>query len=344
MYNLLNDRVVETCEAHDQRSSCGDSFIYLEGYEVAQMFLTYEQLVTKLMDEKNLTIQDRTYAILTLKRIGYFALISGYKKLFKNSTTKKYKDGTKIEDIVLLYHFDKNLRELFLKNLLTLERHISSLLSYYFTEKFGEAQCHYLNRGNFNCNDRNNRAIDRLILKLHKKADTNEYDPIRYHRETYQNVPLWVLVNVLTFGELSKFYQFTTQDLQCKISKNFNSIKERALRQILSVLTKFRNACAHNERLFMYKTKDDIPDLLLHSRLNIPKSGTTYRYGKKDLFAVVLSLRYLLLKSDFSQFKNDLSKLITCYVKQENAINRTDLLQYMGFPENWEYVTRYRNI
>ena len=39
-----------------------------------------------------------------LTQIGYFSLIGGYKTPFKKPTTQKYKDGTRFEDIVALYH------------------------------------------------------------------------------------------------------------------------------------------------------------------------------------------------------------------------------------------------
>ena len=56
-------------------------------------FLTYPQQIQKLKD-KNLTITDNAAATITLHHYGYFALISGYKDLFKNPTTKDYRDGT----------------------------------------------------------------------------------------------------------------------------------------------------------------------------------------------------------------------------------------------------------
>ena len=45
-------------------------------------FLTYPQQIQKLKD-KNLTITDDAAATITLHHYGYFALISGYKDLFK---------------------------------------------------------------------------------------------------------------------------------------------------------------------------------------------------------------------------------------------------------------------
>ena len=117
----------------------------------------------------------------------------------------------------------------------------------------------------------------------------------------YGNVPLWVLFNGVTFGSLSKFYSFTTQDIQTKVAKNFDKVNRKQLEQYLSVITKFRNVCAHGERLFSYQTRNDIPDTDLHVKLGIPKNGTQYALGKRDLFAVVIAFRYLLSNEDFKQ-------------------------------------------
>ena len=49
--------------------------------------MTYEQQIQKLRD-KNLLVPNESEAIETLRLNGYFALITGYKNLFKNPTTK----------------------------------------------------------------------------------------------------------------------------------------------------------------------------------------------------------------------------------------------------------------
>ena len=93
-------------------------------------FLTYAQQIQKLKD-KNLVIPDEPNAAAILHRYGYFALITGYKDLLKNRTTKCYLDGTTFDDIVAIYHFDEQLRELTFRYLLHIERHIRSSLSWY---------------------------------------------------------------------------------------------------------------------------------------------------------------------------------------------------------------------
>ena len=79
-----------------------------------KIFLNYDQQIEKLKNEKNLRIDDTAYAKEILRQTSYYSLIGGYKDIFKKPTTKKYKDGTRFEDIVELYYFDENLRQLLL--------------------------------------------------------------------------------------------------------------------------------------------------------------------------------------------------------------------------------------
>lgn len=306
-------------------------------------FLSYDDQLEKLEKEKNLVISDRKYAQIMLQRIGYFSLINGYKFPFKNHTTKKYKVGTSFEDIVALYKFDENLRELFLKYILQIERNIRSLLSYYFTEKYGADQSFYLDSANYSSGKKYNNDVARLIATFNNLANHNsDYPYINHQRITYGNVPLWVLFNGITFGTLSKFYSLITQDLRIKTSKNFLSVNEKQLEQYLSVITKFRNVCAHNERLYSYQTKNDIPNTALHAKLSIPQKGTQYVYGKHDLFALVISFRYLLPNDDFIKFKKSLIMIISHYLHSQASISESELLKYMGFPTNWKTITRFK--
>lgn len=310
---------------------------------MAKPFLSFDDQIDHLENNKNLTIFDHDYARRVLKQIGYFSLVGGYKTPFKNPTTRKYKDGTTLEDIVALYKFDENLRELFLKYILQIERHMRSLLSYYFTDKHGEQQIHYLNPANYTNNPKHTANVTRLISTLDTLANRNsDYPYINHQRITYGNVPLWVLVGAISFGSLSKFYSLVTPDIKVKVSKNFEKVNEKQLEQHLTVITKFRNVCAHNERLYLYNTRDDIPDTDIHKKLGIPKNGSQYTYGKRDLFALVISFRYLLPDEDFKKFKASLSRILKHYIDSTTAMTEIDLYKYMGFPANWKKISSYR--
>ena len=117
---------------------------------MAKPFLTYDEQLGKLINEKDLVIRELEYAENKLKQIGYFTLIGGYKHPFKNKTTGKYKYDVTFEEIVMLYQFDEELKALFLKYILHEERKIKSLLSYHFCDRFGEAQDSYLDVNSYN--------------------------------------------------------------------------------------------------------------------------------------------------------------------------------------------------
>ena len=112
--------------------------------QTPKKFSSFSDQVSWISDEKGIKIKDREYAEEMLRQIGYFPLMGGYKHLFRISNTKKYKAGTSFEEIVSLYKFDAELRELFFKYLLQIERQMRSLMSYYFTEMYGAEQKQYL--------------------------------------------------------------------------------------------------------------------------------------------------------------------------------------------------------
>ena len=89
-------------------------------------FLTYEQQLIKLRDEKHIVITDETKTLCKLQQVGYYSLVSGYKHLFRIPAQKIYKNGTAFEELVSLYEFDEALRELFLHFLLLLPRRVHS--------------------------------------------------------------------------------------------------------------------------------------------------------------------------------------------------------------------------
>ena len=301
----------------------------------------FSDQVSWISDEKGIKIKDREYAEEMLRQIGYFPLMGGYKHLFRISNTKKYKAGTSFEEIVSLYKFDAELRELFFKYLLQIERQMRSLMSYYFTEMYGAEQKQYLDANNYNNTKRNHATIVKLIATLKRATTTTDYTYINYYRKTYGEIPLWVLANVLTFGNLSKMFRVFPQSLKSKVSKNFEPLNQHQMEQFLSVLTKYRNVCAHGERLFTYRTVDAIADTPLHKKLSLPQSGNQYEKGKQDLFAVVIAFRYILPGKDFLEFKRKLIKEIDRVNREVEHISEVELLNKMGFSENWKSITKY---
>ncbi|MBR1860082.1 MAG: Abi family protein [Selenomonadaceae bacterium] len=306
-------------------------------------FLTYPELIDKLKS-KGMVINDADLAIHTLKKYGYYSLICGYKGPFKNKTTKQYIDGTRFEDIVKLYEFDKALREHFLHYLLLIEAKIKVAVAHCFSEKYTEQQEMYLNPKNYDfTTKRNKEDIAKLTDKLRMPIESYSYPYIMHAKIEHNNVPLWVLFNAISFGVVSKMYTLLPLDLKTTIAKEYARVKVPDLESMLLLTSRCRNKCAHGERLYSFHNKEALSAMPLHDKLKIPQKGSEYKYGQKDLFAVVIALRYLLDDSDFKTFKSELAKMIDKYVVNNSVGSNEDIFEAMGFPSNWKNITRYRN-
>ena len=303
-------------------------------------FRTYQELLDILSSQKGMIVEDNEQAIDLLKRCGYFALVVGYKKPFKQKNGK-YKPRTTLDDLYKLYVFDSDLRALFLKYILIIENHIKSLLSYAFCMKYGDDEKAYLFAPNYAYTERNAEGINKLIEKLSAALHShdNRYPYIRHQKAKHNNVPLWVLMKAMSFGVVSSMYSFLPQSIQQGISREFAHVNEGMLVQMLDLLARVRNVCAHNERLFNYRyNKGSIDDMPAHKALCIPRGKMgVYQRGKRDLLAAILVLFYLLPKKDFIEFASSLDTMISCFLNEERIIQTLQLYKDMGLVENLSF-------
>ena len=121
--------------------------------------------------------------------------------------------------------------------------------------------------------------------------------------------------------------------VQSEVSRELKGIYSHQLSAILNVLTKYRNVCAHGERLYNYRTQKSLLDLPLHSQIK-----GLYNISKNDLFNVCISLKYLLPKDNFDGFIDDLSFVIQLYFEKLDDYYRSEILKCMGFPDNWKEI------
>lgn len=75
---------------------------------------------------------------------------------------------------------------------------------------------------------------------------------ISHYMLNYGYIPLWVLINSVTLGLISKFYSNMKDNDKNNVARKFG-LSSNALVVFLKVLTIFRNACAHDERFYNLK-------------------------------------------------------------------------------------------
>ena len=308
-------------------------------------FLTYEKLIQKL-ENKKLSFTDKydkEYTIKLLKDNGYFSLVCGYKDMFKSKKTNDYIAGVNIHDIYSLFLFDDNMRSILFKYILIAERKIKSLYSYAFVETFDELQTTYLDTTKYDYINADAKKINGIneLVQILTKLITPPFDKnyLRHQYKKHHNIPMWVVIKALSLGNVSKMYSFSTNAVKTKISKEF-VLSEGELVSVFELISKFRNICAHNERLYDYKVKKSsyICDTSVHRVLNIKKKKNEYIQGKRDLFALLICLKFLIDNKNFEQMIDKIDNLIEELLNSSKKVQRSNLLKTMGFPENWKTI------
>ncbi|MCI8637310.1 MAG: Abi family protein [Clostridia bacterium] len=298
-------------------------------------FKTIDEQI-ELLQSRNLHIENEETAKEVLLNNNYYYLINGYKDLFLNrkSKTEKFRNRTTLEEIYSLYEFDRKIRIIFLEYILLIERKIDTYIGYEFSKNYGHKD--YLIPENFNNISKNKELIDKFLNDInfeiaHQYKNSNKM--IRHYLDVYKYIPLWVLIRILSFGKVSKFYSFMKQKEQNNVSRKFN-IKSETLKVYLINLGNVRNICAHDEKLYDVILKNRINTTNYHKKLDLIKIDDKTAYATRDLFSIVIILKALLEKEQFNEFYNRIIETIKELENKLLSLKIDKVLYKMGFPKN----------
>ncbi|WP_225352223.1 Abi family protein [Limosilactobacillus equigenerosi] len=100
------------------------------------------------------------------------------------------------------------------------------------------------------------------------KTYNSKANPIKYYREKYGNVPPWIIVKGLTFGESIYWYKLSKPNIRVKIISRMFGLnpeiidaadKDLKIKQLfgdlLSLYLTYRNQCAHGGRIYNHRSK-----------------------------------------------------------------------------------------
>lgn len=304
-------------------------------------FKTFNQQL-KILRSRGLNVPTNGLPKRYLEKENYYNVINGYKDLFlktrrTQTTDEVYRDGAQFSEIKALYEFDFELKSIILKRILRVENMIKTIIAYNFSEKYGHDN--YMKMDNFNYKPGDAKSIKHVMDLITgvqgiiaKQVD--KHDAIKHYMIEYGYVPLWVLVNILPLGTISKFYSLMKQSDKQGVSKEFN-LTDAELVNILKNLTYCRNKCAHGERLYNFKSSAEIRENNVHRQLSIQKVNGKLSNGTKDLLSVIISLKLLLSKKDFNKMITEINNEILTLKKELKVISIEDVYREMGFVTNW---------
>jgi abortive infection bacteriophage resistance protein len=283
-------------------------------------------------------------AMRILETENYYNVINGYKELFLASpatpaSDEVYKTGTTFDEVYALYNFDRELRNIYLKYLLKIENTFKTVIAHEFSAKYGHDN--YLKIENFDTSsERNISSAIKLIGDIQQEIArqmSKHHQVVTHYMTEHGYIPLWVLVNVLTFGKIENFYKNMKPDDKIIVSKQFG-LQPDELAKFMHMLALARNKCAHDERFFDMKFKERIhtKSIKNFSVLGIVRAKDgSYTYGTNDVYAIAIMFALLLSKTDLKEFISSMKTAFNKLQKQLHTISATDIMSMMGYDSNW---------
>lgn len=219
---------------------------------------------------------------------GYYPVVNGYREPFLAGVDpadghRRYRPGTRFDDIYRSFLFDRRLREAVFRYLTRIEATLRNTCAYRFCERhpgtsdYLRASC-YTSRGEYLGDPaRHARELEGMLEVLERLSHDAESDKagVRHYARKQEAMPLWVLAGDLTFGTLRRFYNLLERDVQRAVCDDFallarhdgaegakggagegHPITPAWLSRALRPLVEARNICAHDDRLFNHRFED----------------------------------------------------------------------------------------
>lgn len=267
-----------------------------------------------------LIVDDEEYAKKILNDISYFRLVKAYSLNLKPKNGC-YDKQTTFKEIVDLYLFNANFRQIIFPEIEKVEINVRCRVANFFAEQYGVLG--YLQAENFA--DENYHA--QFLKDINEEIGRNSKAPfVRNYRENYEggNLPIYALVEVFSFGTLSKFYKNMLNKDKKAIAKSFG-VGYTYFESWLESISYVRNICAHYGRIYNAK---------LSKTPILYKEYTQVGIGNNRIYGVLLCLKHLL-KNDvhWNLFVDKIELLFDKYQYVK--------ISTMGFPENWRELLQH---
>jgi abortive infection bacteriophage resistance protein len=277
----------------------------------------YEHQVEKLRS-KGCIIHDENHVIDILSKVNYYRL-SAYFLPFKQHD-ETYIAGTDFDIVYQIYEFDRKMRLILFSAIEEIEVNLRSILAYYHAHKYGAMG--YLDNKNYYPKHNHIEFISRIEEEKKKRLK----EPfVKHHIDKYGgNFPIWVMIELFTFGTLSHFYADMPLYDQKHIARNFFKTHQKTLASWLKCCTELRNFCAHFGRLYN-RNFTSIPD-------GIPELNNS---NQRSLYAVILVLRNLY--TDPLKWNNE---IYTSLFSLINEYKPNIQLHCIGFSSDWEVMLK----
>ena len=206
-------------------------------------------------------------------------------------------------------------------------------IGYYHAKSFGALG--YYEESSFDDIDRFHKFEADYQSAIEEYGDKEVF--VKHHKDAYDGkFPIWVLVELLTLGSLSRLFKNLTVEVRDEICRsNYGKIKDEYIGNWLQGCTILRNICAHRGRIF----NRQIPFSLRLGKKDkqiFKDKGISINKATKQLFAYLLVMKKMIY--DESVWNTFTTRLVDLNNKYPFV-----RLDYYGFTEDWKILLGIKN-
>lgn len=279
---------------------------------------SYEEQIRRMAERHGLIVEDMEGAKQILSTVNYYRLTTYGKQLRRADDPERFLPGVSLETLYALYRFDMGLRHAVMPVLEFFEVQLRAKIAYHLAMTYGSLG--YMDADNFRSYNLPGGAnahkslIGKFKTEVRRQADLPF---VRHHNEKYGGkFPVWVAVELFTFGMLCSLYEMMKPADQHAVSASYN-LSGEALAQLIRCAVDVRNICAHYNRLYNQPLTEQ-PLLFESQRL----------YESEYLFPMLLALRGVALHEHvWSAMLGSIQRLCVLYPEADLAA--------CGFPQDW---------
>ena len=218
-------------------------YFFMPKVKYTKPYQSIEQQIA-LLKSRGLVIDvDADVAKRFLANVNYYRF-TGYALPFLASR-EQFRAGSKFSYIRDVYRFDRRLRDFMSDALEAVELSFRALFARQFTKAHGALG--YLDPLSFPpANIQHHKTVTEKF-----KEEFNRSDEVcaKHFRNTYDDPPLWAIVEVVSFGALVRLYRISSKADQNNISSLYG-FRGDILASYLQHLVVVRNLCAHHSRMY----------------------------------------------------------------------------------------------
>ncbi len=273
----------------------------------------------ELLRARGLQIEDQHQAEHWLAHINYYRLSAYWQPFEADRLTHRFIPGTRLQQVMDVYVFDRELRLLLLDAIERLEVSMRTRWAYHLAHDHGP---HAHLRADLS---RKSGYFQSNLEQLHKEIQRSEEPFIRHFAQTYLEAipPTWVSCEVMSLGLLSRWYGNLKPGVTRRNIARSYGIDEAVLESWLHHLTYLRNLCAHHSRVW----NREFTILPMLTRSKPENLRGQWQQGHRKIYNTLLILQHLMsVVAPGSHWRARLKALI-----HASGINSST----MGFPQDW---------